>query len=93
MKVRLVLTPKDLQALRGSNTDCPMARSIKRRLKPGYSVGMGGRELYIYKGSAYESTPVYEGKSNYWNKLVAAQKANNGKSIHIYVDIPAEYLK
>lgn len=91
--IRLVLTSKDLKANMGSISDCPMARSINRRLKEDYYVSMGGDNFDICeRAPTGRRLCEYMLPVQYFAKVKHAQKSGASR-VHINVEIPAQYLK
>ena len=89
VRVRLVVTPTDLEGDMSKNRDCPIARSLKRRLSKSVTEWGIGPD-YIRLGN-YDPLENYH-PFDYWKKIEQAQHKNPNKSIHFYVNLPKQFL-
>lgn len=85
IRTRLVVTAKDRQGNMGSTIDCPIARSVKRRVKSGVNVSVGGTRFSVWDAT---DTQWYSHPLKYWERVREATG-----TIHFYVNIPQKYLR
>lgn len=86
-RIRIVVTPKDMENHFGNIYNCPVATAIKRIVKKGLRVSAGSHSFSI-EGIVYET-------GDFYRKICDGQKKTLGerKAFHLYATVPVKYLK
>lgn len=92
---RILLNKVDIIQPYSKPTSCPLATSVNRRLRDGFSTSCGGGGLTIYKGRPYgDQVAMFRyNEDSFHDRLLKAKEENKGFTVTLNKHIPTKLLK